>query len=433
MNIGIVGSGHVGLVTGACFAQVGHQVICMDSDQRKISLLKKGKSPIYEPGLEEMIQRNLRKRRISFTGHIGQVVRHAEVLFICVGTPPKDSGEVDLTAVEKVSREIAHGMTRYRLIVEKSTVPVETGEWIYRTIAASHRKHVPFDVASNPEFLREGSAIQDFFYPDRIVIGAQSKRAEKILREIYKPFKAPLLVTDMKSAELIKHASNSFLATKISFINLISRLCEAVGADVEKVAEGMGLDSRIGRSFLKAGIGFGGFCFPKDLSAFICIAERLGVSSALLRAVLEINETQKKIFLNKITRRLKNLKGRTIGILGLSFKPDTDDMRFAPSLEIVQGLLKEGTKLRLYDPQAIPEARKIFRGVTFVQSPYEAAQRADALVILTEWKEFLEVDLKQIKKLLRCPLLFDGRNLYDPEKMRKIGFEYYGVGRSHHD
>ncbi len=433
MNISIIGSGHVGLVTGACFADLGHRVLCVDCDPRKIALLKKGKSPIYEPGLEELIRKNLKKRRISFSLQISQAVRHGEVLFVCVGTPPKENGEADLTAVESVSREIAHTMTSYRLIVDKSTVPVETGHWVYKTVEGSRRRHVQFDVASNPEFLREGSAVQDFFYPDRIVVGVESKRAEKIFRELYKPFKVPLVVTDIKSAELIKHASNSFLAMKISFINLISRMCEAVGADVEKVAEGMGLDPRIGKSFLKAGVGFGGFCFPKDLAAFIHIAERLDVDSSLLRATVDINETQKKIFVDKIARHLWNLKGKTIGVLGLSFKADTDDMRFAPSLDIVKGLLKEGVRLQLYDPQAVHEARKIFHKVTFVPNPYEAARKADALIVLTEWKEFSELDFKRIKKLMRRPLLFDGRNLYDREKMKKAGFEYYGVGRALHD
>jgi UDPglucose 6-dehydrogenase len=297
MEIGIIGSGHVGLVTGASFANLGNRVICVDQDKRKIALLKKGKTPIYEPGLEEIVRINLRERRLSFTSDIRSAVRRAEVLFVCVGTPPRENGEADLTAVENVSYEIARAMTAYRLVVEKSTVPVETGEWIFRTIEANRRRGVAFDVASNPEFLREGSAIQDFLSPDRIVIGVESKRAEKILRELYRPLKAPLLVTDIKSAELIKHASNSFLASKVSFINLISRMCEKTGADIQKVAEGMGLDRRIGRNFLNAGVGFGGFCFPKDLAAFVRIAERLGINSGLLREVLEINETQKKLFI----------------------------------------------------------------------------------------------------------------------------------------
>jgi len=429
MKIGIIGSGHVGLVTGACFAHLGHEVICVDQDSRKIALLKKGKPPIYEPGLREMIQTHLRERRLSFTSEIATAVRRSEILFVCVGTPPKDNGEADLTAVENVSREIARTMTSYRLVVDKSTVPVETGEWVRRTIEANRRRRVDFDVASNPEFLREGSAIRDFLYPDRVVIGVASKRAEKTLKDLYRPLTAPILVTDIKSAELIKHASNSFLAAKISFINMIARMCEAVGADVERVAEGIGLDKRIGRSFLNAGIGFGGFCFPKDLGAFIRIGERLGVDVTLLRSVLEINDTQKKAFVEKIRKQMWNLKGKTIGILGLAFKPDTDDMRFAPSLDVVRALLAEGVSLRLYDPQAMGEARRILKKGTFVRSPYEAARGADALAVLTEWQEFIEIDFKRIRKLMHRPILFDGRNMYDPERLKKLGFQYYAIGR----
>ena len=417
------------MVTGACFANLGNEVICVDNDLRKVELLKKGKSPIYEPGLTEMVQANIREKRLFFSDSIALMVRRAEVIFVCVGTPPKDNGEADLTAVESVSREIARHMTTYRLVVDKSTVPVQTGEWVHRTIAANRRKNVSFDVASNPEFLREGSAVQDFLSPDRLVIGVESKRAEKILKELYRPLKAPILVTDIKSAELIKHASNSFLAAKISFINLVSRVCEAVGADVQKVAEGMGLDRRIDPKFLNAGIGFGGFCFPKDLSAFIRIGEKLGIEFGLLRKVLEINETQKAAFIEKIRKHLWNLKGKHIVILGLSFKPDTDDMRFAPSIDIINSLLKEGVHLRLYDPQAMPIAKKMFPKTTFARNPYEAAKGADALAILTEWPEFLEIDLARIKKILRHPIIFDGRNLYDRDKMKKMGFQYYGVGR----
>ena len=429
MKIGIIGSGHVGLVTGACFAHLGHEVICLDQDEKKIALLKRGKTPIYEPGLSEMVQTNLREKRLSFGVEVAPMVRRAEALFVCVGTPPKDNGEADLTAVENVSRQIARSMTSYRLVVEKSTVPVETGEWVYRTIKASQRRPVDFDVASNPEFLREGSAVQDFLSPDRIVVGVQSKRAEKILRELYRPLKAPLLVTDIKSAELIKHASNSFLSAKISFINLISRICEAVGADVQQVSQGMGLDRRIGSGFLSAGIGFGGFCFPKDLASFIRITDQLGVDSNLLKQVLEVNESQKKAFIEKIKRHLWNVKGKTIGVLGLAFKADTDDMRFAPSIDILKALLNEGARVQAYDPQAMPNAKQILRGVAFVRNAYGAARGADALIVLTEWAEFREIDFTRMKKLLRQPLVFDGRNLYDRDKLKKLGFQYYGVGR----
>ena len=429
MKIGIIGSGHVGLVTGACFAHLGHEVLCVDNDPRKVALLKRGKSPIYEPGLEEMIAANLREKRLFFTDQITAAVRQAEVLFVCVWTPPKPNGEADLSAVENVSRRIAHALSSYRLIVDKSTVPVQTGEWVHRTIKASRRRNVEFDVASNPEFLREGSAVQDFLEPDRVVIGVESKRAETLLRELYQPLKAPVLVTDIKSAELIKHACNSFLAAKISFINLISQICEAVGADVEKVAEGMGLDPRIGRSFLSAGIGWGGSCFPKDLSAFIGIAEKLGVDASLLRAVVEINQRQCRHFVEKIRKHLWNLPGKTIGVWGLSFKPGTDDMRSAPSIEIINTLLEEGVRLRLYDPEAMPLARGVLKGGTFVKNAYEAARGADALLVLTEWPEFLEIDFKRVRKLMRHPLIFDGRNVYEPGKIKKLGFQYHGMGR----
>jgi len=430
MNLSVVGTGYVGLVAGACFADGGHRVICVDCDERKVRKLCNGEIPIYEPGLTEMVRENLKEKRLSFTGDIATAVKRTEVLFVCVGTPPRESGDADLAAVEGVSRAIAQTMNSYRLVVDKSTVPVQTGEWVQKTIQDNRRRNVEFDVASNPEFLREGSAVKDFLYPDRVVLGVESKRAEKILTDLYRPLKAKLLVTDIKSAELIKHASNSFLSTKISFINLVSRVCEAVGADVEKVAEGMGLDPRIGHSFLNAGIGFGGFCFPKDLSAFIRIGDQLGIDFGLLREVLAINEEQKRAFVEKIGKQLWNLKGKTLGILGLSFKPDTDDMRFAPSIDIVRALLKEGVKLRAYDPQATANARQIFGDqLTYVKNPYEAARGGDALVVLTEWPEFLEIDFKRIKKLVRHPNIFDGRNLYDPEKLKKLGFRYVGVGR----
>ena len=429
MKIGIIGSGHVGLVTGACFAELGHEVFCIDADPRKIDLLKKGKTPIYEPGLTELVKKNYKAKRLMFSTDIAVAVRNTEVLFVCVGTPPKDNGDADLTAVEGVSRQIAKLMPSYRLIVEKSTVPVETGEWVYKTIKNSQPKPIDFDVASNPEFLREGSAVKDFLKPDRVVVGVKSKRAEKILRELYKPLNAPILVTDIKSAELIKHASNSFLSTKISFINLVSRMCEAVGADIQQVSEGMGLDRRIGPSFLNAGIGFGGFCFPKDLSAFIRMMDKHGVDSGLLKQVSEINESQKRSFVEKIGKQLWNLKGKTLGVLGLSFKADTDDMRFAPSIDIIRALLKEGAKVKAYDPQAMPIAKEEIPNITFAKDAYEVARDADALLVLTEWSEFKELDFSKMKKLLRQPVIFDGRNLFDRQTLEKLGFEYFAVGR----
>ncbi len=430
MKIGIIGSGHVGLVTGACFAHLGHQVICMDSDPRKIAMLKKGISPIYEPGLTELVRANLKEKRLTFTLDLKRTVKDAEVLFVCVGTPPKESGEANLVAVENVAAEIAQAMTSYRIVVDKSTVPVQTGEWVQKTIAKNRKRNVAFDVASNPEFLREGSAVQDFLEPDRVVLGVESKRAAKILKELYSPLKAPILITDIKSAELIKHASNSFLAAKISFINLISQVCEAVGADVKKVAEGMGLDKRIRPNFLNAGVGFGGFCFPKDLSAFIRISEKLGVDPGLLREVLRVNDSQKKFFVHKVEQQLWNLTGKNVGVLGLSFKADTDDMRFAPSIEIINDLLKEGVKIQAYDPEAVANAKEIFGNrIVYAKNAYEAVRGTDALVVLTEWSEFLKLDFKRIKKLMRHHVIFDGRNLYEREKMKKLGFQYFGVGR----
>ena len=429
MKIGIIGSGYVGLVTGTCFAHLGNEVICIDNDVKKIDMLEKGQIPIYEPGLKEMIRKNVKEKRLTFSSSIAQAVKHAEVLFICVNTPPKESGEADLSFVEHVCQDIARYMTSYRLIVEKSTVPVQTGEWIQKTIKENRKAGVAFDVASNPEFLREGSAIHDFLNPDRVVLGVSSPKAEKTLRKLYEPLKAPILITDIKSAELIKHASNSFLATKISFINAVSRICDIVGADIEQVAQGMGLDPRIGASFLKAGIGFGGFCFPKDLSAFLRMSEKAGVRFGLLNEVLTINEEQKHYFVQRIENHLWNLKGKTIGVLGLAFKPDTDDMRFAPSIPIIESLQGEGVKIRAYDPQAAIKAKAFLKAVTYSRTPYEAARNADALVVLTEWGEFTNLDFKKIKKSMRHPVIFDGRNMFDGGELKKLGFRYYGVGK----
>lgn len=430
LKVGIIGSGYVGLVTGACLAHLGHDVLCVDNDPKKLAALRKGQVPIYEPGLAEMISGCKKKKKLAFTSSIAEAVRHSEVIFICVNTPPRDDGGADLSYVENVSREIARNLRQYCLVVEKSTVPVQTGERVFKTIRENHRRKVDFDVASNPEFLREGSAISDFLHPDRIVIGVSSKRAEDILRKLYAPIKAPLVVTDIKSAEIIKHASNSFLAAKISFINMVARICDAAGADVEQVAKGMGLDPRIGASFLKAGIGFGGFCFPKDLAAFYHMSKLLGAPFHLLKEVLEINEGQKQYFLQLIERVLWNLRGKTIAILGLAFKGDTDDMRFAPSIDIIASLQKEGVRIRAYDPQASGKAKGILKKVTFVKSAYAACQDADAVAVLTDWKEFKTLDLKKIRKLLKQPIMFDGRNIFDPEQMRASGFDYYGIGRN---
>ena len=429
MNIAIVGSGYVGLVTGACLAELGNKVICVDNDAKKIAQIKKGLIPIYEPGLEELIANNVKKKRLEFSTNIKEVVLKTEIIFIAVGTPPLENGEADLTGIENVARSIAQSMNGYRLIVEKSTVPVETGEHVKGTIETYVKKKIKFDIASNPEFLREGSAIEDFMNPDRVVIGVESKKAADLLISLYKPLNVPLIVTDIKSAELIKHASNAFLAVKISFINAISRICDKVGADVEEVARGMGLDRRIGSSFLNAGMGYGGSCFPKDLDAFISIAEKTGYSFDLLKEVRNINEEQKHFVLKKIKDALWIVKGKTIGVLGLSFKPNTDDIRSSAAIDIIKVLRAEGAKIKAYDPQAMPKAKKILNKVLFCKSAYEAASGADCLLIATEWNEFKELDFSKVKRLLKRPLLIDGRNIYEPKKMHDLGFTYICIGR----
>jgi UDPglucose 6-dehydrogenase len=432
MNIAIIGSGYVGLVTGACFAELGNKVICADNDERKIAGLKKGILPIFEPGLEESIINNMKAGRLLFTTRIKDAVSHCEIIFIAVGTPPLENGEADLTGIENVARNIALNMTGYRLIVEKSTVPVETGEWVKRTISTYVKSNIKFDVASNPEFLREGSAINDFMHPDRIVIGVESKKARDLLVDLYKPLNAPMVVTNIKSAELIKHASNAFLATKVSFINALSQICDKVGADVAEVAQGMGLDKRIGRAFLNAGIGYGGSCFPKDLDAFIHISEKIGYDFGLLKEVKSINEEQKSFILKKIKNVLWIIKDKTIGVLGLSFKPDTDDIRNAPAMDLICALQSEGAKIRVYDPQAMEKAKPVLGQVKFCKDSYDACKGSDCLLVVTEWNEFKELDFSRVKKLLKRPLLIDGRNMYEPQALQKSGFTYVGIGRKAH-
>lgn len=429
MNISIIGSGYVGLVSGACFAELGNKVICADNDSKKINFLKKGIVPIYEPGLEELIRNNLENKRLRFTSSIKDAVSASEVIFIAVGTPSLGNGEADLTGIENVARSIAQNMDGYRLIVEKSTVPVETCSWIKKTVTTYIKKKYKFDVVSNPEFLREGQAINDFTHPDRIVIGLESPKARRIMAGLYQPLNRPILFTNIKSAELIKHASNAFLATKISFINALSQICDRVGADVKEVAEGMGLDKRIGSHFLHAGIGYGGSCFPKDLDAFITIAEKLGYDFQILKAVRNTNNQQKDFILQKIKDALWIIKDKDIAVLGLSFKPNTDDLRNSPSVELVKSLIKEGASLRLYDPKAMEKSKKLFDSVVFCKDPYQAARGADCLIVATEWNEFKELDLIKLKKILKRPLLIDGRNIYDPKMLEKAGFSYIGVGR----
>ena len=429
MDISVVGAGHVGLVTGACFADLGHSVVIVDNDAKRIANLKKGVMPYYEPGLEELVSRGVREGRLTYTTSLKEGVLKSTIIFIAVGTPQKATGEADLAYVEDVARSIAESLPGYRLIVEKSTVPVQTGQWVRHTIKTYLKRKHPFDVASNPEFLREGTAVQDFMKPDRIVLGVESERAKKLLSQLYKPLGAPLIFTDISSAELIKHASNSFLSMKISFINAVAQVCERAGADVQQVADGMGLDPRIGRSFLNAGAGFGGFCFPKDVEAFIKIAEQLGYDFELLKAVRNINEHQKRDFAAKIQKALWVVKGKTIGVLGLAFKPNTDDMRYAPAIDVIEYLQGEGASIKAFDPQAMKEAARLLPKVTLCKDPYEVARGADCLAILTEWNEFKELDFKRLKKLLRQPLIVDGRNIYDPARMQALGFRYVGVGR----
>jgi UDPglucose 6-dehydrogenase len=429
MEIGVVGAGYVGLVTAACFADLGNDVICMDINEEKIKSLKKGIIPIYEPKLDGIVRDGLREGRLSFTTDLPALVKKSEIIFIAVGTPPKDNGEADLSYVEDVSRKIAASITSYRLIVEKSTVPVHTGKRIEEIIKANNKRKIKFDVASNPEFLREGQAVDDFMHPDRIVLGVRTEKARRILTELYAVLNAPVVVTDIESAELIKHASNSFLAAKISFINSCSNICEKSRANILDVARGMGLDRRIGKDFLNAGVGFGGSCFPKDLDAFISISEKLGYDFGMLKEVKKINEEQKALFVEKIRCALNNLDGKAVGVLGLSFKPDTDDMRSAPSVDIINMLKKEGAKIKAFDPKAMENARKIIKGITFCSDAYSVAKDSDCLAVVTDWNEFKEMDLGKIRRFMRRPLIVDGRNIYEPEMVKKLGFEYVGMGR----
>jgi UDPglucose 6-dehydrogenase len=431
MDISIIGSGYVGLVTGACFADVGHHVICIDNDAEKVKQLKAGEIPIYEPGLDEIVHRNVSARRLHFTGSIQEGVERSQIIFIAVPTPPLPDGDVDLSFVEKVAREIADVLTDYRVIVDKSTVPVKTGEKVAESIKRYNRRGARFDVVSNPEFLREGCAVADLMQPDRIVIGAQSEQAIDLMKKVYEPFMAPILVTDISSAELIKHCANSFLALKISYINAVSEICEASGADVEKVADGIGMDHRIGRDFLNAGIGYGGSCFPKDIAAFIAISEQLGTPFVLLKEVQRINEDQKTRFLKTIRETLWVLREKRIAVWGLTFKPDTDDIRSSVAIELVEQLLREGAHVVAYDPKGMHKARgiKAIADAEFASSALEAVIGAEALIIATDWNEFANVDLTVLKDRMRTPIVFDGRNLLDPETMRQFGFDYYSIGR----
>ncbi|MBP7792034.1 MAG: UDP-glucose/GDP-mannose dehydrogenase family protein [Candidatus Goldbacteria bacterium] len=428
MKICVIGIGYVGLVTGACLSDLGNSVICVDIDKTKIDNLKKGILPIYEPGLSELVKRN--KSRLKFTTNVKEGVQKSDVIFIAVGTPPKENGEADLTYVKEVAKSTGKFINGYKIIVDKSTVPVGMGDLVESIISDAGKDNKKFDVVSCPEFLREGNAIHDFMNPDRLIIGAKNKTAANKVAEIFQPLNTKIMITDLRSAEMIKYASNSFLATKISFINEIANICEKVGADVETVATGMGLDKRIGRSFLNAGAGFGGSCFPKDVSALINIARSEDYEPIILKAVMEVNRLQRKSILTKIKKILGTIEGRTIGILGISFKPETDDIRDAVSIEVMTMLLEKGCRIKAYDPAAIENSKKVVKGVKYVRNAYDVAENSECLVILTEWNEFKELDLKKIKKLMKLPNIVDGRNIYDPAVVKKFGFNYIGIGRN---
>ena len=456
MNICVVGTGYVGLVTGAVFADLGNDVVCVDNDAVKVANLEAGRMPIYEPGLEEMVARNVADGRLTFSTDLatavrrsvivfitvgtppksdGQTdladaVRRSDIIFIAVGTPPKATGESDLTAVEEVAHGIAQALDRYKVIVNKSTVPVGTGDLVRTIIERNRRRPVSFDVVSNPEFLREGSAIEDTLRPDRIVVGAPSQQVAMTLLELYAPLERPMIITDVYSAEIIKYASNAFLATKISFINEIANLCELAGGDVTQVMKGMGLDPRIGAPFLNAGLGYGGSCFPKDTDALIQTAAGLGCELRTLRAVVDVNRERVQRLVALIRKVLDPLDGRVIVVLGLAFKPKTDDMREARSVELIAHLVEAGVRVRTYDPVAMDNARRTLpETVEYCQSSYDAAQGADAAVIVTEWNEFKLLNLERLRQVMRRPLVFDGRNIYEPERMRRLGFEYHSIGR----
>jgi UDPglucose 6-dehydrogenase len=429
MKLTIIGTGYVGLVSGTCFAEGGHTVICVDKDAEKVKMLRAGGMPIYEPGLEELVKKNVAAGRLRFSASTEEGVEQSDVIFIAVPTPPMADGSVDLSFIEGVSREIAGAMRAYKIVVDKSTVPVKTGEKVAETIKRYCKAKVDFDVVSNPEFLREGFAVDDFLKPDRVVVGVSSTRPVPAMKEVYAPYHAPVIVTDINSAELIKHAANSFLALKISYINAVSVICELSGANVQEVAHGMGMDARIGRKFLDASLGFGGSCFPKDLSAFIRISESMGYKFGLLQEVQRINAEQMERFVKKITDTLWVLKGKTLGVLGLAFKQNTDDVRMSPAIDLCQRLLKEGARLRVYDPQAMEKAKALLPEVTYVGDMNEVAEGCDALVIATEWPQFKNLDLERVRKNLAHPIIFDGRNLFDVTEMERLGFLYKSIGR----
>ncbi len=432
MHIAVIGTGYVGLVTGACFAEFGVDVTCVDVDVEKIEKLKKGVIPIYEPGLEQIVEKNSKDGRLHFTTDIRAAVQQAEVVFLAVGTPPKADGSPDMSYYQQAAKDVAGAMNGYKVLVTKSTVPIGTGEWLRKFVAENLTTPTEFGVASNPEFLREGAAIDDFMRPDRVVIGSNEQRAIEVMKELYRPLyliETPIVITSLEAAELIKYAANAFLATKITFINEVANLCDAIGCDVHDVARGMGMDNRIGRKFLHPGPGYGGSCFPKDTRALTTVADSFGVETRIVDAVIEANERQRDAMLAKIEKLVGGLAGKKLGILGLSFKPETDDMRESPAADIIKAVRAKGAEVRAFDPVAVDEAKRCLEGIVFAEDEYDAIDGADAMVIVTEWNQFRALDMERVKKLLRQPKVADLRNIYEPEDMRELGFEYVGVGR----
>ncbi|HEX8141999.1 MAG TPA: UDP-glucose/GDP-mannose dehydrogenase family protein [Pyrinomonadaceae bacterium] len=432
MHIAVIGSGYVGLVTGACFAEFGVDVTCVDVDAEKIARLSEGQIPIYEPGLGQLVAKNLQAGRLHFTTDIKSAVEQALVIFLAVGTPPKADGSADLKQIHAVARSVAQFMNGYKVIVTKSTVPVGTGESLRRLIREHQTKQINFGIVSNPEFLREGAAIDDFMRPDRVVIGSRDEEAVAIMRDLYRPLfliETPFVITSLEAAELIKYAANAFLATKISFINEVANLCDRIGCDVHDVARGIGMDGRIGRKFLHPGPGFGGSCFPKDTRALSSIAHEFGCEPLIVDAVIEVNSRQRAAMVPKIEKLVGDLRAKSIAVLGLSFKPETDDMREAPSVDIIRGLVERGATVRAFDPVAMPEAKKVLPEISYAEDEYGAVAGADALVFITEWNQFRALDMERIRGLMRSPKIADLRNIYEPEAMRDLGFDYVGVGR----
>ena len=432
MHIAVIGTGYVGLVTGACFAEFGVDVTCVDVDVTKIEKLHQGIIPIYEPGLDQLVERNVKAGRLNFTTEIGSAVSHAEVVFLAVGTPPKPDGTPDMSYYQQAAKDVAGAMNGYKVLVTKSTVPIGTGKWLREFVTKNLATPTEFGVASNPEFLREGAAIDDFMRPDRVVIGSNEARAIEVMKELYRPLyliETPIVITSLEAAELIKYAANAFLATKITFINEVANLCDAIGCDVHDVARGMGMDNRIGRKFLHPGPGYGGSCFPKDTRALTTVADQFGVETRIVDAVIEANERQRDAMIPKIEKLVGDLNGKKLGVLGLSFKPETDDMRESPAIDIINAVVAKGASVKAFDPVAIEEAKHCLEGIEFAKDEYDAIDGADAMVIITEWNQFRALDMERVKQLLNSPKIADLRNVYEPEDMRELGFEYVGVGR----